>query len=158
MKLSGNRFIEAIMGVRASQMIQPTFGETPFANWHGEMTDAKVALVTTAGVHLNTQMPFDVEAGDHTVHFIPAKTRADELMVTHTHFDRSDADLDIECIFPLATLRQLAEDNRIGSVAETHYGLMGYIPESSGLISESIPAMIRQIKEEQVQVVILNPG
>ncbi len=158
MKLSGNRFIETVMSVRASQMIQPIQGEIPFVPWHGKMAEAKVALVTTAGVHLRSQQPFNVEAGDHTVHFIPAKTMNDDLVITHTHFDRADADQDIECVFPLATLTTLVEDKVIGAVAETHYGLMGYIPETSGLMATSIPAMIHQLEQEQINLVILNPG
>ena len=71
--------------------------------------EAVFALVTTAGVHLKTQDVFDVEAGDPTVRFIPSGCREDDLMISHTHFDRADADQDINCVFPLTRLKELEQ-------------------------------------------------
>ena len=53
----------------------------------------------------------------------------EDLMISHTHFDRTDADQDINCVFPLTRLKELAAEGIIGGVAPTHYGFMGYIPE-----------------------------
>ncbi len=79
-------------------------------------------------------------------------------MISHTHFDRTDADEDINCVFPLFRLKELAEEGLIGGVAATHYGLMGYIPNPKLLIEETIPAMIKQLRMDGTDAVILNPG
>ena len=120
--------------------------------------NAVFALITTAGVHLENQPVFDVEAGDYTVRFIPSTTQDEDLMISHTHFDRSDADQDINCVFPLTRLRELAAEGIIKDVAANHYGLMGYIPNTKPLIEETIPLIIKQLKDDQVDAVILNPG
>jgi D-proline reductase (dithiol) PrdB len=158
MKLSGNRLIESIVSLKAKNMVHTIPGEIPLVKFTKSPKEAVFALVTTAGVHLKTQEPFEVEAGDPRVHFIPSSIEAEELMISHTHFDRADADLDVNCVFPLFRLRELAEEGEIGRVAATHYGLMGYIPNTEPLINETIPLIIKQLQDDQVDAVILNPG
>ena len=118
----------------------------------------KVAFLTTAGVHLKSQTPFKVEEGDYTVHLIPSSVPNEQLMITHTHYDTSDADEDINCVFPLPILRTLAEQDVIGEVAETHYGMMGYIPNVDHLYEHSIPLIIEKLRNENVDVLLASPG
>jgi D-proline reductase (dithiol) PrdB len=158
MKLSGNKVIESVMGIKAQNMVHPIEGEIPITPFEKEASDSIIALVTTAGVHLKTQKVFDVEAGDPTVRFIPSTTMEMDLMISHTHFDRSDADRDINCVFPLTRLKELAGEGVIGGVAPTHYGLMGYIPDTAPLLEETIPKIVQQLRAERVDAVLLNPG
>jgi len=158
MKLSGNRVIETIMTQRAKYMVSPIEGEIPLAKFTKKPEEAKFALITTAGVHLKTQTVFEVEDGDPTVRFIPYHCGEEDLMISHTHFDREDADQDINCVFPLTRLKELAEEGLIGGVANTHYGLMGFIPNTEPLIEETIPLIINQLNADRVDAVILNPG
>jgi D-proline reductase (dithiol) PrdB len=158
MKLSGNRFIESIVGYRAKHMIHANKGSIPLTKFTKPANESVVALITTAGVHLKNQPVFDVEAGDPTVRLIPWATKEEDLMISHTHFDRSDADQDINCVFPLTRLRELAAEGIIKEVAANHYGLMGYIPNTVPLLEESIPLIIQQLQNDQVDAVILNPG
>lgn len=156
--LSGSRWLEWAVSIKARQMIASIQGEIPFAPWRKPADEAVIALITTAGVHLKTQPVFDVEAGDAGVRLIPASTPAAGLMISHTHYDRSDADQDPNCVFPLERLRELADEGFIKGVAPTHYGLMGYIPDPGPLVEETIPAMVARLQAEQVDGVILNPG
>ncbi len=158
MKLSGNRLIESIVSKKARTMVKSIEGEIPFVRFRKPANQAKFALITTAGVHVQTQPVFDVEAGDHSIRFIPETVMEEELMISHTHFDRSDADRDVNCVFPLFRLKELAAEGLVGNVAETHYGLMGYIPNSTALVEETIPLILKRLKEEKVDAVILNPG
>lgn len=139
-------------------MVNPIKGDIPFHPFKKPPKEAVFALITTAGVHLKDQEIFDVESGDTSVRFIPANTSQKDLMISHTHFDRTDADQDINCVFPLFRLKELAEEGFIGGVAATHYGLMGYIPDPKLLIEETIPVILRQLREDGVDAVILNPG
>lgn len=158
LKLSGNRLIESIVSQKAKQMVHPISGDIPITKFTKPTNEAVFALITTAGVHLKSQPVFDVESGDHTVRFIPAETEEQHLMISHTHFDRTDADRDINCVFPLFRLKELAAEGIIGGLAETHYGVMGYIPNTKPLIEESIPLILKRLKDDKVDAVILNPG
>lgn len=139
-------------------MVDSIEGEIPFTPFKKLANEARIALITTAGVHLKTQEVFEVAAGDPSVRFIPAETDEDQLMISHTHFDRTDADEDINCVFPLTRLKELAAHGWIGSVAPTHYGLMGYIPNTTPLLEETIPLILKNLNDEAVDAVILNPG
>ena len=139
-------------------MVSPILGKIPLVPFTKPAHEAVFALITTAGVHLKTQPVFDVEAGDPSVRFIPSSVLEMELMISHTHFDRRDADRDVNCVFPLFRLKVLEQKGIIGAVARTHYGLMGYIPNTKPLIEETIPLIIKQLIKDQVDAVILNPG
>lgn len=158
MKLSGNRLIESIVTQRAKHMVTPIIGDIPFHPFEKSPEESVFALITTAGVHLKAQEIFNVEAGDTSVRFIPVNANQEDLMISHTHFDRTDADEDINCVFPLIRLNELAEEGLIGGVAATHYGLMGYIPDPKLLIEETIPTILKQLRMDGADAVILNPG
>lgn len=158
MKLSGNKMIESVMEVRAKGMVHSITGDIPINLFEKEKSDSTIALVTTAGALLKTQEVFNVVDGDPSVRFIPSTSVEEDLMISHEHFDRSDADQDINCVFPLTRLKELEAEGVIGGVANTHYGLMGYIPDTVPLIEETIPKIVQQLIKEKVDAVILNPG
>ena len=158
MKLSGNKIIETIMEQKAKTMVETIEGNIPLTPFVKDPKRATFALLTTAGVHLKTEEPFEVVEGDHTVRFIPTTTTEEELMISHEHFDREDADLDVNCVFPLTRLKEIHRDGLIGNIASTHYGLMGFIPNTQALINETIPKIIAQLKNDQVDALLLNPG
>ncbi|WP_280769336.1 glycine/sarcosine/betaine reductase selenoprotein B family protein [Salipaludibacillus daqingensis] len=122
------------------------------------MKEWKVAFITTAGVHLLNDKPFDVDGGDWGVRFIPSDTKTSDLMITHTHYDTTSADKDVNCVFPISSLQQLSDKKIIGELAPTFYGMMGYIPRVDKLLNESIPKILEKLKEEKVDVVLLSPG
>ncbi len=82
-------------------------------------------MVTTTGVHLRDQEPYSVE-GDNSWRLITDDTQSSQLMVTHDHYDHSDADQDINCVFPLDRLRELADKGIIAGVSDKHLGFMGF--------------------------------
>nr|WP_102347829.1 glycine/sarcosine/betaine reductase selenoprotein B family protein [Bacillus sp. Marseille-P3661] len=136
---------------RNADAVQLAIPETTPDKWN-------VAFLTTAGVHMKNQKPFDVDAGDNTVHVIPGDVSYDDLMITHTHYDTTDATKDINCVFPLEILRELKDEGVIGNVADVHFGMMGYIPDTEKLKNESIPIIIEQLKQANVDVLLASPG
>ena len=66
----------------------------PYTPRNRELKDTIFALITTAGVHLREQEPFDV-SGDTSWRLLPGDVESDQLMVTHNHYDHHDADEDI---------------------------------------------------------------
>src|SRR5215212_6195343 len=91
----------------------------PFTPYDRDLSRATVAIVTAAGVHRKDQDPFNIadELGDLTYRIIGQDDRASDLMVTHHHYDHSDADTDINVVFPVDALRELADEGFIGGVA-----------------------------------------
>ena len=122
-----------------------------------ELSQSVFALVTTAGVHLRAQEPFGV-AGDNSWRVIPGDVRAGDLMVTHDHYDHRDADQDINCVFPIDRLRELASAGVIGGVAEKHLGFMGYSQNLRDLYERAAPEMAKIILHTNADAVLLTAG
>jgi len=132
---------------------------TPFTK---ELSDCRVALVTTAGVHLKGQPVFDLdnEEGDYTFREIPFDVKIDDIMISHKYYDHSDADKDINIVFPIERLRELSDSGEIKSVAPRHFGLMGHIAgfKLKHLIDKTAPDIADRLKEDGVDIALLTPG
>jgi len=83
--------------------------KTPWTPLTKDPRESQIALVTTAGVHLRSQRPFDMEdkEGDPTFRTISSKTVLEELMITHNYYDHHDADQDINVVLPFERLNEL---------------------------------------------------
>src|SRR5438046_102005 len=100
----------------------------PFTPFERELSKSTIAIVTAGGVHLKDQEPFNIadELGDLTYREILPDVDSSQLMVTHHHYDHTDADQDINVVFPIDVLRDLEGDGFIGGIAKKHIGYMGY--------------------------------
>jgi D-proline reductase (dithiol) PrdB len=118
----------------------------PFTPFEGELRRATVALVTAGGVHLKEQEPFNIadELGDLSYRVIPPEAETSSLMVTHHHYDHSDADQDINVVFPLDVLQELKAEGVIGEVARKHIGYMGYTMQLKAMYEGTAPQIANE--------------
>ena len=133
----------------------------PFTPFERELAKSNIAIVTAAGIHLREQEPFNIadEMGDLTFRVIPPDTDSAELMVTHHHYDHTDADADINVVFPLDLLRELEADKVIGGLARKHIGYMGYTMQLKALYEGTAPQIANEIdKGSRADAVILTGG
>lgn len=134
----------------------------PWTPFEKELSRCKVAIVTSAGVHLKSQKPFDMEDhdGDPTFRDVPRDATKEELTITHKYYDHTDADKDINIVYPIDRLYEMKERGEIGDVAELHYGFMGHIlgRHLKTLVEETGPEIARKLKNAGVDVVLLAPG
>ncbi len=125
---------------------------TPLAK---PLADARLALVTTAGLHVRGAAPFT--GGHQGYRAIPGDTPLANIMLSHTSigFDRSDVQRDLNVAFPLDRLRELAAAGELGSLASTHYAFLGAQRSYDGILTESGPAVARALKADGVEAVFL---
>lgn len=133
-------------------------GDVPWTPFDGPFSEARVAVVTTGGFHLRDQPPFDCDRGDPSFREIPAGTPLGDLEISHTHYDTRDARTDPNILLPLDRLRELVDAGSLGSLAPTHYSLMGFIPQVDALTSETAPAIARRMGREEVDLALLTPA
>ena len=98
----------------------PTSQDIPWVPLRRPLAEATVAMVTTGGVHLCSEEPFNLRS-DASFRVIPRTALPDELCITHEHYDRRDAAADLNLIFPLTRLLELEARGIIGRVADDHY-------------------------------------
>jgi D-proline reductase (dithiol) PrdB len=139
--------------------------EIPWTPLSRPLSDCTVALISSGGIALKTDTPFDQEGerqnpwwGDPSFRIIPQSAKTEEIRVYHQHIDPSLAEEDINCLLPIDRLSELAESGRIGRAAPRHYSLMGYILEPEELLEVSTPAIIEQLHVDEVDLVLLVPS
>ena len=122
----------------------------------------RLSLVTTGGVHLMSQHPFDMmdPAGDPTFRRIPAGTSPKDLGITHDYYDHTDADRDINVVFPVERVLELKNMGEIGDVNHRHFSFMGHIknPHISTLLNDTAPRVASALKTDGVDIAILTPA
>ena len=136
--------------------------ETPWATLSKEPKECKIGLVTTAGIHLRSQFPFDMEDkdGDSTWRGIPSHVNLEDLTITHNYYDHRDADRDINVVFPVERLREFDAEGVIGRIAPRHFSFMGHIAgrHLETLIKKTAPEVAGLLKADEVDAVFLTPA
>ncbi|MCI0802204.1 MAG: hypothetical protein J4N67_11945 [Chloroflexi bacterium] len=135
--------------------------DTPWSPMAKPLSESKLALVTTAGLHLRTDEPFisDHRNGDTSFRVIPRSAGAADIIQSHTSlaFDHTGIYRDINVTFPIDRLPELVHQKKIGSLSDNYYSFMGALTDVTGIIEESGPEVARRLKEEGVEVVLLTP-
>ena len=130
--------------------------------WHPvekPLQQSTVALVTTAGIHHRDQAPFDMvdPMGDPSFRVIDPDTIAGDYHITHDYYDHRDAKRDLNIVFPIARLKEMVSERRVGAIAERHFSFMGHIDghHVPTLIDRSAPHVTRMLKQMNVDAVLL---
>ncbi|HEY6187516.1 MAG TPA: glycine/sarcosine/betaine reductase selenoprotein B family protein [Pyrinomonadaceae bacterium] len=133
----------------------------PFTPFDRELAKSTIAIVTAGGVHLREQEGFNIadELGDLTFRIIPQDVDSSQLMVTHHHYDHTDADADINVVFPIDVLRDLEQEGFIGGTAKKHVGYMGYTMQLKAMYEGTAAEIANEIdKGSRADAVILTGG
>jgi D-proline reductase (dithiol) PrdB len=128
---------------------------------HKPLSECIVALITTAGLSLPDQPPFDVtiRMGDSSFREFPSDI-SPQLLEMHQRswaFDQTGILRDRNLAFPLDRLREMRERGEIGDIAPHHYSFMGSIVGPAKLIKESAPEVARRLVTDGVDVALLTP-
>ncbi len=119
-----------------------------------ELTQRRIALISTAGLMQQGDRPFSLGAVDYRI----LDTESDKpVMMSHisTNFDRSGFTQDHNIVLPLDRLKEKSEQGEIGSVARYHYSFMGATePEKMQPAAEQLA---RTLKGDAVNGLILVP-
>lgn len=133
----------------------------PGARFGKSLSEARVAVVTTAAFFKPDQPPFDttIRGGDHSYRVIPADTDLSRLKIAHRSdaFDIRGITSDKNLALPLDRLKSLAAERIIGSVAPRHFSFMGSIAAPGRLITQTAPEVAQILLEDKVDAVLLSP-
>jgi D-proline reductase (dithiol) PrdB len=129
----------------------------PFVRPEKPLEECRLALVTTGGVHLPEHPRFDIDdpLGDCSYREIPAD--AAQLTWTHAYY-RPDEGADLDAVFPLWTIRELAAEGVVGEFNRRHFAFMGAIHDPGPLIDETAPEVAAKLADDGVDAVLLTPS
>lgn len=114
----------------------------------------RVTLITTAGLHLDDQPPFDrhTPSGDASFRRIHAEDDPARLVIGWDVDRQQPASQDLNSAFPLALLREMC------GVAPVHYSFSGSIPDPRPLIEDTAPLVARELSEAGADAVVIAPS
>ena len=120
------------------------------------LSQMRIALITTAGLHYRDDDAFDF--ADATFRPLGGEENPDELVMSHSsvNFDKTGFTEDVNVVFPLARFNKLTSEGIVGSLANIHYSFMG-----AGLLPQAYEASAAQVagmlKQDNVDAVFLTP-
>jgi D-proline reductase (dithiol) PrdB len=132
--------------------------DTPFTVPRVPLAEARVAIVTSAGIHLRDDVPF--VRYDSTFRTISGDVRAADLVQTHTSigFDRTAIIEDVNVSFPIDRLREMQAAGTIGSFGRRFFSFMGAQKDLVTIAATSAPEVAGLLRDDGVDVVLLTPS
>jgi len=144
---------------------EPTHAEIPWAPVQKPLAECKVALLSTAGISMKGDTPFDMDGerkrptwGDPSWRALGREATSSSIEANHLHIDTGYIERDLNVALPLDRLREQVESGEVGALADTHYSVMGFQgADSSVLENKSAPEIARSMLAEQVDLALLAP-
>jgi D-proline reductase (dithiol) PrdB len=135
--------------------------DVPWVPLRTPLPECRVAVITTGGVHLVDQVPFDMRDphGDASYRIIAVGTPRSRLTITHNSYDHRDAEQDLNILFPIELLASLVDRGVLGSLADA-YSFMGHIEGGhlATLTEQTAPEVAGLLKQQRVDAVLLTPA
>ncbi len=133
----------------------------PWTPLRKPLAQCRVALVSSAGFSLPSQLPFDesVKGGDPSFREIAGDADVKTLIETHRSesFDHAGLQQDPNLVFPLDRARELVAAGRIGSLNRRHLSFMGSLTAPGRFVRDTVPQAAGWLAEDGVDVALLVP-
>lgn len=146
---------DAIIRRGATDQGVPAFENTAFTS-PPPLREATVAIVTSAGLQRPGEPTW--KPGEQSFRAFEARER--NLTTSHlsNNFDRSGLVADLNVVYPIDRLEEMAADGSIGAVAPRHLSFMGALDETMSTIRQDTgPAAAKMLRDDGVDVVLLTP-
>ncbi len=138
----------------------------PWTPLEKPLSEARFALVTTAGIYVEGAEPgFDQEGerrnpmwGDPTFRRIPRDVRPEQIGASHLHLNNRDVLADLNIELPVHRFAEMEANGTVGSLAPTAYSFMGYQMDTREWREKYAPGVAGLMKDEAVDAVLLTPA
>ena len=156
-------FLKKVLSTRIPD--SPNHPPIPWTPVSKPLSECKVALLSTAGLSMKDDVPFDMDferahptKGDPSWRRIRSDASSASIDANHLHIDTSFIERDLNVALPLDRLREAVEAGQVGALADTHYSTMGYQGnDTSTLETKSAPEIAESMRSEEVDLALLAP-
>ena len=135
------------------------FDTVPWAPLEKPLAECRIALLGSGGISLKGQPLYDPKSvNDLSTRETPKQARAGDFVINSIYYDHTDAEKDINCVFPIERFRELEAERFIGELAPVNITTgMGRLYLRSRLREEMVPEIFRRLEEERVDALFLIP-
>jgi len=128
------------------------------------LSEARIALVSTAALSMRIDRPFDTEGeranpwwGDPSYRVIPRTATEGDVVASHLHIETAYLEQDLDVVLPLRRLTELEDEGVIGSAAPSHYSVQGYLLDPTEFLATNVPAIAERMKRDEVDAAVFLP-
>ncbi len=120
----------------------------PLVPLNRPLSQTRIVLVDSAGVHCDDQPRFHAEdiEGDASYRLLPTTTPYADLRIAHDHYDHAAAEQDLNSVYPIERLEDLARAGVIAAPAPTALSFSGYITDAEIVVEQLAPDLLRQAR------------
>ncbi len=140
-------------------------GYIPWTPMSKPLNQTTLALVTSAGISLKIDPPFDMERekkeaiwGDRSYRAIPGGSTEKDIEVNHLHINTNYIKQDINVILPLARMAEFEKEKIIGRLAPTAYSFYGFQWKNTEFLKEAVEPISKKMKSEGVGTILMTPA
>jgi D-proline reductase (dithiol) PrdB len=166
-KVDGFRFLPPSLAAWVRSFIpEGDFeGPIPWTPMSKPLSQTTIALVTSAGISLRTDPPFDMERekreplwGDRSFREIPRGSAEKDIEINHLHINTAYIKQDMNVILPLTRMVEFEQEGVIGHLAPTAYSFYGFQWKNTDFLKEAIEPISKRMELEGVETVLLTPA
>jgi len=119
-----------------------------------------LALISSAGAHIDGSTPFDLDARDGDVSFreIPVEVESADLRFSAKGYDPKFVVEDLNAQIPVDRLLEYQENLVIGRLNDCWWSISSYVPNASRVAEELAPAIAERLHRYEVQAALLIPA
>jgi D-proline reductase (dithiol) PrdB len=115
------------------------------------LSQCRLAFISSAGVQPKGTMPFDVvhPVGDYTFRRVPSMSGIADLEIHQIKYPTHGALRDLNVIFPIQRLQELAAEGVIGGLTSSFFSFIGYNMD---------PERLERTLAEEIAAAVLSDG
>jgi D-proline reductase (dithiol) PrdB len=124
------------------------------------LSESKLTFVSSAGVQPVGTMPFDTvhPIGDYTYRNVPSNLNPDELEIHQLKYPTVGANQDINVIFPIERLQELAQEGIVGGLTENFFSFIGYNMDPDQLEQKLAEDIADAVVKDNADIALLSPA
>ena len=132
----------------------------PLAPLRRPLAECRLAFISTSGVQCRGTLPFDTvhPVGDYTFRRVPSRSRVDELEIHQLKYPTVGANRDLNVIFPIERLQELAAEGVIGGLTDNFYTFIGYNMDPERLERTLAEDIAAAVSDEGADIALAAPA
>jgi len=165
MEVDSYKWLPPSLKAWSANLAVPPYDDVPWTPLARPLAEARIALVTTAGINVRgAEPPFDYEReqdhpnwGDPTYRVLPRDLRQEQVQTGHLHINNDDIDRDVNIALPVHRMLELEAAGVVGTLSPRNFSFMGYQPDTTEWRERYGPEAAALMKDDRVDGVVLTP-
>ncbi len=132
----------------------------PLARPTQPLSESRLTFVSTAGVQPAGTLPFDVvhPVGDYSFRRVPSGSNPADLEIHQLKYPTDGANRDLNVIFPIERLNELAHEQVVGGLTENFFSFIGYNMDPDLLEHTLAEDLAQAVADEHADLALLAPA